>query len=267
MHTQAKKASFIFHGTVVQPKASTMADQAPASANTAVVRVDDVVIAPPALAEYAGQDVTVLLQPSETVTAGEQATFYTNPSIFGDSLVVQSEGHQEPAAALRALAPASNDPVRNAADRDLQAHVAEADTIVTGTVMSTHLVSPPPAALTLAPGREPAPATRITEHDPEWHDAVVAVSSSEKGAAHDQVVVRYPNSKDVMWYRVPKLRPGMTGAFILHAAEPSAALMAPAALTAAPQAPHFVLLHPEDFQPHDRIDHVRAMIPGLPKQP
>ena len=115
MQNQAQNAAFIFHGTVVEPGASTLPDEAPASAATAIVHVDEVVIAPPALAAYAGQKVTVLLQAGESVTSGEKATFYTNPSIFGDSVVVQSEGHQDVGAAVAALAPASNDPVRNAA--------------------------------------------------------------------------------------------------------------------------------------------------------
>ena len=74
--------------------------------------------------------------------------------------------------------------------------------------------------------------------------------------------MRYPDSNDVMWHHVPKLRPGMTGTFLLHAAEPAAAAMAPTALAAAQAAPHFVLLHPEDFVPHDQSDRVRAMISG-----
>lgn len=268
MQNQAHDAAFIFHGTVVEPKASTLPDQAPASASTAIVNVDDVVIAPPALAAYAGQKVTVLLQTGESVKTGEKATFFTNPSIFGESVVVQSQGHQDVGTAVAALAPASNDPVRNAADRALRAHVADADTIVTGTVTSTHLVSLPPAAMSLRPAStsaSPSPPPPITEHDPHWHDAVVNVTNSDKGAPHTQVVVRYPDSNDVRWYHVPKLRPGMTGTFLLHAAGAVAAAVAPAALAAAPAAPHFMLLHPEDFVPHDQADRVRAMISALPK--
>jgi len=255
MENSANNASFVFHGTVVQPGASTMPGQVQASRATAIVRVDEVVIAPPALASYAGQNVTVLLQDQERVTAGEQATFYTDASVFGESLAVQSQGHQDVRSARALLAAPSGDPVKNAADRNLRVHAAAAEAVVTGTVLSTHLVSAPPAAMELL-ASEPGP---ITEHDPEWHDAVVAVSNLEKGGqGQKQVVVRYPNSMDVRWYMVPKLRPGMTGSFVLHSAESpevTHAMTAGLSASAAPGAPQpqFVLLHPEDFQPHDQI--------------
>lgn len=261
MDSAANNASFIFHGTVVQPGASTMPAHVPASSATAIVRIDEVVYAPPALANYAGQKITVLLQDREIVAAGEKATFYTNPTVFGDSVAVQSMGHQDVDAARASLAAPTDDPVQNAADRNLRAHVAAAETIVTGTVTSTHLASAPPAARELAAAPGP-----ISEHDPEWHDAVVTVSNVEKGAAgQHQVVVRYPNSIDVRWYMVPKLRPGMTGSFILHSMQsPEAAQAVSVGLRAsvAPAAPEpqFVLLHPEDFQPHDQVERVRAMI-------
>jgi hypothetical protein len=234
-----------------------MPAQVKASGATAIVRVDEVIIASPALASYAGQNVTVLLQDQERVTAGEQATFYTDPSVFGESVAVQSQGHEDVGSARAMLAAPSGDPVKNAASRDLRVHAAAAETVVTGTVLSTHLVSAPPAAMQLL-AAEPVP---ISEHDPEWHDAVVAVSNVEKGAqGQQQVVVRYPNSMDVRWYMVPKLRPGMTGSFVLHPAEsPEVAHTMTAGLLAsvdagAPQ-PQFVLLHPEDFQPHDQVEH------------
>jgi hypothetical protein len=264
MEHQANNASFVFHGTVVEPGASTMPAQVAASRATAIVRIDEVVYAPAALASYAGQSVTVLLQDQERVKAGEAATFYTNASFFGDTLAVQSTGHEDLDSARASLVASTGDPVRNLAQRDLRIHVAAAETVVTGTVTSTYLASVPAVAMALAP--TPGP---ISEHDPEWHDAVVTVANVEKGASgQNQVVVRYPNSMDVRWYRVPKLRPGMTGSFILHspdAPEHKDAVTAgllPSAVSAAPQPPQFVLLHPEDFQPHDQVDTVRAMISG-----
>jgi hypothetical protein len=260
---RAANASFVFHGTVVQPGASTMPNHVSPSGATAIVRVDEVVYAPPVLANYSGQHITVLLQDRERVAAGETATFYTNATIFGDSVAVQSMGHQDVDSARASLPALTGDPVQNTADRKLRAHVTAAETVVTGTVTSTHLASAPAAAMELA--ATPGP---ISEHDPEWHDAVVTVSIIEKGGGgggNNQIVVRYPNSMDVRWYQVPKLRPGMTGSFILHAMQsPEAAHAVSAGLRAsiapaAPQ-PQFVLLHPEDFQPHDQVERVRAMI-------
>jgi hypothetical protein len=202
------------------------------------------------------------LQRDEHVSAGEHATFYTNGWIFGDSLAVRSLGHQDIATGRATLsAVAGPDPVQNAADRSLRSHIADADHIVTGTVASTHLASVPVALATSGP---------ITEHDPLWHDAVVQVSAVEKGAlAPSPVVVRYPSSTDVRWYRVPKLQPGMTGTFFLHSAHPDAPVsaIAPGALSAAPNAPAFVLLHAEDFHPIEQLPRVRAMISTVAGSP
>jgi hypothetical protein len=244
MATPANDAGFVFHGTVVEPGASTMPNQVAPSSKTAIVRIDDIVSAPPALAGYAGQNVTVLLQDREHVRAGERATFYTNASVFGESVAVQSLGHED-VGSLRASEP------------DLRPHAAAAETVVTGTVTSTHPASAPATAT------EPGSTTSkpISEHDPDWHDAVVTISNAGKGGqAQKQIVVRYPNSTDVRWYRVPKLRAGMTGSFILHPADSpeiadaATADMLRSAVSAAPQPPEFVLLHPEDFQPQAHVE-------------
>ena len=240
METPAN-ASFVFRGTVLEPGASTMPNQVAPSSTTATVRIDDIVSAPPALAGYAGQNVTVLLQDEEHVRAGERATFFTNPSVFGESVAVQSLGHED-AGSPRAAQP------------DPRVHAATADTVVTGTVTSTHPVSTP-AAATEPGSTTPRP---VSEHDPDWHDAVVTIANAGAGGqGQKQIVVRYPNSTDVRWYRVPKLRAGMTGSFILHPADSpeiadtASADMLRSAVSAAPQPPEFVLLHPEDFQPHE----------------
>jgi hypothetical protein len=63
--------------------------------------------------------------------------------------------------------------------------------------------------------------TRISEHDPIWHEAVVHVESVEKGSTRQkQVVVRFPGSNDVRWRNHPKFRPGQQGVFLLNAVSP-----------------------------------------------
>ena len=63
----------------------------------------------------------------------------------------------------------------------------------------------------------PAVHKPISEHDPLWREAVVAVDAVEKGHhPGDQAVVQFPASRDVAWYRVPKLQEGQQGVFLLH---------------------------------------------------
>jgi hypothetical protein len=246
----ASRANFIFRGTVIQINASTLA-AVPASARTAIVRVDEVLAAPMAFAGYAGQNITVQLADNEHVSTGEQATFYTNGLLYGESLAVQSIGHHDASVAVPMLAAAAGDPVRALADLHLREHLATTGTVVTGTVTATRL----PVA---AQAATPSP---VSEHDPAWHEADVTVTGVEKGSlAQNSIVVRYPSSTDVRWYMVPKLRPGMTGVFLLHTPTAGAAAETPSG-GRAPQGPTtFDLLHPDDFLPIDQLPRVRALI-------
>src|SRR2546423_12832702 len=86
---RAKKARFVFKGTVKKKKAATMrevsADQGPA-----IVRVDEVIHAPEILSHYAGQNITVLMTGKKKLKKGQQSVFYTNGVMFGDSVAVEA---------------------------------------------------------------------------------------------------------------------------------------------------------------------------------
>src|SRR2546423_582301 len=93
--TLAQQANFIFKGTVLKLKAATM-PEIPLNDSIIIVRVDEMIQAPESLADYAGREITVALEGKKKVQAGEQAIFYTNGWIFGESLAVRSLG-QRPA--------------------------------------------------------------------------------------------------------------------------------------------------------------------------
>jgi hypothetical protein len=90
-------------------------------------------------------------------------------------------------------------------DSPLAERVRAADMIVTGRVESIR-------AATLMTQLH----RRITEHDPAWQEAVIAVDSMIKGPASARVVVRFPGSLDIAWHRLPKFTAGQTGTFLLH---------------------------------------------------
>jgi hypothetical protein len=57
---------------------------------------------------------------------------------------------------------------------------------------------------------------QVSEHDPAMAEAVIEVSEGIKGTqAGQEVVVRFPTSTDVLWYRYPKFKAGSSGVFIL----------------------------------------------------
>src|SRR4051812_13842975 len=123
----AQNAQFVFEGTIRKLGAATL-KSVPISNRTAVVHVDGILQGPRSLANYLGQDITVELAGHRKVKEGQQALFYTNAWLFGESIAVQSIG-QEPVGrtphVLAGGAAGTAAPHENLAARELQKRVAE----------------------------------------------------------------------------------------------------------------------------------------------
>src|SRR5215210_4741723 len=89
-----RQSTFTFVGTVKELNAATMAE-VPVTQSTAVVTVDEVLQAPPMLANRAGTDITVLLSDAQQVQEGQQATFFTIGAVYGEDVAVREVGHVE----------------------------------------------------------------------------------------------------------------------------------------------------------------------------
>src|SRR5262245_34432650 len=96
------EAPFVFEGSVKSMSSSNVSS-VPADARTAVVQVDHVRHAPRALAGFAGKEITLRMAPTEKLSAGETAVFFTEGLVFADHLAVQSMGH-DPLVELEAKA-------------------------------------------------------------------------------------------------------------------------------------------------------------------
>jgi len=59
------------------------------------------------------------------------------------------------------------------------------------------------------------PRRKVSEHDPQWKEAVVQVLETVKGSPHQTVVVRFPGSRDIAYRDVPKFRVGQTSTLLL----------------------------------------------------
>lgn len=85
---------------------------------------------------------------------------------------------------------------------------AAADVVVSGRVGQLRAAAPRTQR-----GALPGP---ITEHDPQWREAVVEVTAVHKGRRVPRSIrVRFPASTDVAWARAPKLHAGQQGTFLL----------------------------------------------------
>ncbi|HEV7877012.1 hypothetical protein [Bradyrhizobium sp.] len=201
--------SIVFVGTVETLKAVTLPNVTVTS-NTSVVAVDRVIKKPDAIALDTGDKVTVVTDGGAPLQEGAQGLFFTDGLIFGESLAVRVLSWEP---VLAAAAGAAEDTrvsaqVGASADRELQTALESADLVVVGRVKRVQA----PSALALAPERR-----RVTEHDPEWREAIIEVESALKGAADlREVVVRFPASVDVMWAASPKFTEGQEGTFLLQ---------------------------------------------------
>jgi hypothetical protein len=243
-----KQARFVFKGTVQKLKATTIPDIEDTS-STAIVRVDQIVHAPEALSQFGGHDITVQLSGKKKMKVGEQAIFYTNGWLFGDSIAVVSLGQhavEEAPADLTMAMEVAADPVETLRTLDMKERYNNADIVLTGRVMNVQLPLDSISAAVSAAD----PLTPSSEHDPVWHEAVIEVATIHKGATGQKTVaLRFPSSEDVMWYRAPKFKPGHEGIFMLQKGQiqEHSADAADAAVMETTEA--YTAIDPADFQP------------------
>lgn len=243
-----RRSGFVFRGTVLQQGAATM-PVVPVDAATTIVQVQEVLHAPPGLDDFTGRTITVQLERPELVRVGEPAAFFTRTWIFGASLAVRAVGvlpvsegggfGYDPGQ----LAAQVSTAVQKVADETLFRRLDTASWVVVGRVVSAE----PARVLTRV---EP----EITEHEPDWWIARVAVESVEKGMGRPgELEVLFPHSDDVAYYRNPKLRPGQESLFILHEGQMPKRSRGLEGLTA---------LDPLDVQDVRQLDRVRLLLQG-----
>ncbi len=249
-----RQSDIIFIGTVARLGASAEAD-VPASPRTVVVRVDTVLDKPTAVSLGSGDSVTVEATQAGSLKAGAQATFYTTGWIFGRGVAVREVGHElghsPVAVAEQALAVAKARLEVN--DTDLRAHIRQAAMVVGGRVEQVR-----PAELEAAP---PSHHTRISEHDPQWQEAIIEVQDGIKNAqAGERVVVRFPASRDVAWVSSPRFTVGQEGTFLMHV---DSVTGSPRAMLGGQSVPAYTALHKIDVLTRADSTRVRALM----KQP
>src|SRR5260370_408899 len=99
-------------------------------------------------------------------------------------------------------------PQEQISDQELQDRLNAADFVVIGRVTDVHRWTVPKSAT----------PRRVSEHDPDWHEAVVQVQSVLKGGQvkGNKVVVRFPGRNDVAWVHSPKFEKNQQGIFCLN---------------------------------------------------
>jgi hypothetical protein len=228
-----EEAGFVFKGKVIRPEGVGLPD---AARGAVAVEVQEVLYGTDVMRGLVGTVVTVLTEEAAALSEGDERVFYTNVVSLGEEVVARAVTHHD--ASDESLA-AVAEGIRMSAERPLAERIASADLVVVGQVTS---------AKRLAGDAPPE-----SEHDPEWAIARVSVESVIKGRTSRKTVeVLYASSRDIAWYKSPKLEDGASGVFILRTrredeAPPEVALTV------------YQATDPLDFQPHERLSDVRRM--------
>jgi hypothetical protein len=256
-HEWLKRCGIVFIGRVVKVGDVSFAG-VPRSARTVVVRVDEVLEKPPAVSLVKGDTVTVEVKEPSQFRDGARVTFYANGWIFGNGLAVHEVGHEASPEISPVSEPGASSPRREEfaqvrkelSDAELRSRVQKADMVVVGrvTAIRPQALRPVGAQSNLV----------LSEHDPDWQEAVVQVESGIKGARDGQeIVIRFPGSLDVAWYRAPKFKLGQEGTFVLQRDTLSGS---PKAMLGGAEVDAYVAGSRQDVLPKNEAPRVRALV-------
>ncbi len=206
-----KQASIVFRGKV-ERKGDVSFAGVPKSDRTVVIAVEEVINKPSAVSLTKGAKVTMEALDPASLSAGSSFVFYTEGWIYGSGVAVREIGQEAAPRNVENQAAMMQGQLeqtrKQASDGELRARLDAADIVVLGKVSAVHPWNPPTSS---------ANQKRISEHAPNWQEAVIEVESALKGTpANHEVVVRFPGSWDIAWASAPKLQPGQAGTFILQ---------------------------------------------------
>jgi hypothetical protein len=194
----SRRASFVFHGRV-EAVGKTNLEGVEPDDRMAMVRIDEVVVAPPMLGDLTGKTLTIYLESAEGVQANDQATFFATSWHYGRNIGVVEIGRTStPAAELRQNV--TDERVKEHEAR-LEARIRRAELIISGHVISTFRTE-----------RKDLPGL---DEGVEWWEAEMWVGTVEKGRPPPHLHTFYPVGGDREWGPVPKSHPGQIGVWLL----------------------------------------------------
>jgi len=233
-------SQFVFKGTVTKVNAATLPQIRP-TASTIIVKVDEVVHAPPPiLGDYKGKEVTVQLNRPGAVRTGEQFVFFTTNWMFGSTIALREVDRRQPDADISITRSRVAEAHARLAENRLQNRLSDAELVVSGRVDD---VQPAPEHVRRGP---------LSEHNAHWQQAVIQIESVLKGQINDRrVVILFPSSSDVMWKSAPKFREGEEGIWVLRREKLEAM---------PPTQDYLTALDPMDFYFRDQLDRIRRLV-------
>jgi len=233
-----RTAQFVVAGSVEKLGATTMPID-PTVPNVGVFKVEEVLRGPKVLGGFAGREITVAFKDTATVRVGERLILFTTSWLYGQSLAVQEVGRMEDRERT-GMRKEIDEAHQRLADQNLQQRIDLAHLVIVGRVESA---APAPAHGARMP---------ITEHDPAWWQAVIAVESVEKGQHEGPVTILFPKSVDIAWSQSPKFEPGQEGIWFLQRDQKERGWPGL-------RMPGLTALDPLDYQPRTELARIRRM--------
>jgi hypothetical protein len=245
------RANIVIDGIVTEiGKASFSA--VPQVPNLVVMKITRVLKDPPAISLSVGDQITAVLKDTSTVKVGTELRVQGRLWIVGEGLAVQalSEATAPPNGDIETFAAADS----QAHDNNISSRAAAADLIIVGRIKD--IQKPLVAANTQGP---------ISEHDPQWRDAVIEVQTWIKGSAESSsIVVRFPASRDVAFRDYPKFQVGQESTLFLKTAQNATHILA---ATPVPNKinnrPAFLAITKTDVAPAWEAAHIKALVNKL----
>jgi len=236
-----RNSSIIFTGRLEKTGAST--PSVPATNDTAVVRVDDVLSQPRQIVSLKGHEVTVRFRNGQPPPAGRPMLFFTTLYTAGETVGLDAVGVLAVPAgqAAEELAKAR----QTILDEDTAARLARSEFAVAGVVRSIKVLTVPDER-------------RVSEHDPEWAEAQLAVRGVIKGqpANRELVTVYFASSRSALYAHWAKLREGDSVVVIAQREDPRLKI----AFDRSPiRPPGPFVVDRNDVQPAERFERVRGL--------
>ncbi|MEN8230609.1 MAG: hypothetical protein ABFS38_20800 [Bacteroidota bacterium] len=222
-------AQFIFRATVESVGAANLPEISDVS-NCIVVKVNEVISAPPGFSDWTGKSITVAVKESGRKEPGQEQVFYTNGWLYGKSIAVLEVTSKDSREVTNQQI---LDGVTRYQDNEVRERLKTSELVISGQVIRI--------------GETIQPKT-ISEHDPLWTEAIIQIESVEKGEVQSsELKFLFASSGDIMWEGSPKFKEGDTGIWLFRPQDQD-------------QEKRLRISQKEDFYPIERLEYIRSLL-------
>jgi hypothetical protein len=237
-----RAAEFVFFGTVKRIGASNVA-QVEGSSDVAIVRAEEVIVAPPSLGDVTRRDLTVRLSSSAKV--GSKALFFASSWVLSDEIAVIELARVSGRFDRGGLRDVVLREKLSAFDDELLARIASADVVVRGRVGKVSTIEIPPEQ-------------RDDEELAWWRVAMVEVLDVLKGRPEPTVRIAFLDPRPPRWFDAPIFAEGQEGIWFLRTIEHTPEW---SEIETVPERA-YTALHPLDYQAPGLFAHIHTLAAG-----